>query len=111
MHLYQYVHPYFYQLNNTPLYDAVLHGYVEIVDLLISKRASVNAHCKVRLQVFMYIISYITILLKISQSEMTSVYIYIYIYIPVRSNHHPLFKYQNPKQTQSVDKVYYNTRV
>ena len=21
---------------------------------------------------------------------------YIYIYIPVRSNHHPLFKYQNP---------------
>ena len=38
-------------------------------------------------------------------------YNYFIEYIPVRSNHHPLFKYQNPKQTQSVDKVYYNTRV
>ena len=33
-------------------------------------------------------------------------------YIPVRSNHHPLFKCQNPqKQTQSVDKVHLNTHV
>ena len=44
-------------------------------------------------------------------STCCDIHVYVCKYIPVRSNHHPLFKYQNPKQTQSVDKVYYNTRV